>query len=84
MIYHILKQARPQRGNQWYRDKSFRGRGTLCGIPSDEIPNSYSLSWSDRTRAAEWTHPEYGKMTPCPYCMDVVAKDRKNGGRYPN
>lgn len=83
MIYHILKQLRPERGDQYYRDKSNRGRGTICGINMEEIPNSYSLAWSDRKRVGRWIHPEHGVMIPCPKCVELVKADSKNEGRHP-
>jgi hypothetical protein len=78
MIFHIRKQLKPARGNMWYRDKSDRCRGTICGAPVDE----YNQSWSDRLRVRPWVHPDHGQMTPCPVCVAIVKNDPKNAGRY--
>jgi hypothetical protein len=70
MLFHVRRQLRPARGNSFYRDRSDRYTGTLCGAE----PTSYDALWRDRNRVKMWTHPEHGEMIPCPECLN--GRDR--------
>ena len=62
-MMHIRKQLIKARGNQFYRDKSNRGNGNLCGSPE----TSYDIPWKDRNKAKDY---EIAGRTVCPICLD--------------
>ena len=70
-IYHVRRRLRRARGNQFYRDRSDRGRGTFCGAPE----TGYDAAWAERKRAKAWDHPELGRFEPCPACLEAIERE---------
>lgn len=71
-VYHVRRKLRRQRGNQFYRDKSDRGRGTYCGADCGEYDVSHG------SKIAEWTRADGELMVPCPEC--VMLRNRAKAG----
>lgn len=70
---HIRCRPRPQRGNQFYRDRSASGsEKTLCGDPA----TTNDMSWSE----TRWARNR--AFVTCSSCIDLrveqgVAEDRR-------
>jgi len=64
-IYHIRQALERNRGNSFYRDKSNRYNGTVCGAPATNM----DAGWGERKRVGGWDHPERGRFEPCPVCV---------------
>ncbi len=46
--YHIRRQLKKARGNQFYRDRTNRSNGTYCGIPETEMTD-HDIRWNDKS-----------------------------------
>lgn len=67
VIYHIRKPLKTQRGNQFYKDRSDRGRGTLCGAAE----TSFDIPYSNPA-------PAWDKYAPCGKCIMARSQARSD------
>jgi hypothetical protein len=64
-IFHIRRQLKKARGNQFYRNKSCRFNGTYCGGE----PTSYDIGWKDKAEP-------FNDITPCAECIRMRGVER--------
>lgn len=64
--FHIRKQLAKRGGNQFYRDRSIREAGTLCGEPVtiNDIPFKGTV---DRS----WLANHFPGFEPCSKCLAI-------------
>lgn len=73
LTYHVRRRLRRARGNQFYRDRSYRGMGTFCGANETQ----HDRDWAERNRVKPWRAPNGMLQTPCEACVKAIAKEAK-------